>query len=387
MDTGVSNNEGLSPLSSLNNNSSGPPQTTQGATLPSSAYSYQAGSWPTPGSSSSSSYVYTTSNPEQTTPLSQPSAYSNTSANANTGRGMYSPSMNYNARGSSQSPATGNDNMPSGPPPPASYSLPPYSSSSTQSTIPSHTHQQQPILSSQAPAVSQPPQQSTTPIADSYPRPPPPQAYYTQTSTPQQQTFQSFASHQPSQHSPASTAMASRGLVSMPPHSPAGLHPPPSYGPPRQFHGYHTVPHSMGGGVLSNITSPNTPMTLVNGGLGVHHPGMYSMYGHPPPTAADRPFKCDQCPQSFNRNHDLKRHKRIHLAVKPFPCSHCDKSFSRKDALKRHKLVKGCGSKDDNTNNAATTNTEGTTTSNPNDGSSEDPNRTTGKRDPAPMHP
>jgi len=48
----------------------------------------------------------------------------------------------------------------------------------------------------------------------------------------------------------------------------------------------------------------------------------------------ERPFKCDQCPQSFNRNHDLKRHKRIHLAVKPFPCPNCEKSFSRKDALK-----------------------------------------------------
>jgi uncharacterized Zn-finger protein len=56
----------------------------------------------------------------------------------------------------------------------------------------------------------------------------------------------------------------------------------------------------------------------------------------------DRPFKCDQCPQSFNRNHDLKRHKRIHLAVKPYPCAHCEKQFSRKDALKRHILVKGC---------------------------------------------
>ncbi|PVH67260.1 hypothetical protein DL98DRAFT_444091, partial [Cadophora sp. DSE1049] len=43
-----------------------------------------------------------------------------------------------------------------------------------------------------------------------------------------------------------------------------------------------------------------------------------------------RQFKCDQCPQSFNRNHDLKRHKRIHLAVKPFPTGHCEKSFSRK---------------------------------------------------------
>ena len=48
----------------------------------------------------------------------------------------------------------------------------------------------------------------------------------------------------------------------------------------------------------------------------------------------DRRLKCNKCPQSFNRNHDLKRHKRIHLAVKPFPCGHCEKSFSRKDALK-----------------------------------------------------
>jgi hypothetical protein len=47
-----------------------------------------------------------------------------------------------------------------------------------------------------------------------------------------------------------------------------------------------------------------------------------------------RPFRCDECPASFNRNHDLKRHKRIHLAVKPFPCGFCDKSFSRKEALK-----------------------------------------------------
>ena len=124
--------------------------------------------------------------------------------------------------------------------------------------------------------------------------------------------------------------------------------------------------------VFSNVQNPNGGLALV----GVH-PGMMPGFnsghaaqmphfmGHNPhqqPASTDRPFKCDQCPQSFNRNHDLKRHKRIHLAVKPFPCNHCDKSFSRKDALKvccdshihhsehfansvpqRHILVKGCG--------------------------------------------
>lgn len=59
--------------------------------------------------------------------------------------------------------------------------------------------------------------------------------------------------------------------------------------------------------------------------------------------ATERPFKCENCPLSFNRNHDLKRHARIHLSVKPFPCNFCDKRFSRKDALKRHMLVKRCG--------------------------------------------
>lgn len=138
----------------------------------------------------------------------------------------------------------------------------------------------------------------------------------------------------------------------------------PNAGPPPQL-GYHRPPWpsyslpAMPGPIMTNVHNPNSPMSLVGGlqpgflaGFNSGHvASMQQMYGgHPPLTghaqpspANDRPFKCDQCPQSFNRNHDLKRHKRIHLSIKPFPCAHCDKSFSRKDALKRHILVKGCG--------------------------------------------
>ncbi|KAL9099713.1 MAG: hypothetical protein Q9163_004822, partial [Psora crenata] len=107
----------------------------------------------------------------------------------------------------------------------------------------------------------------------------------------------------------------------------------------------------LGQPIMSNVTTPGTQMAMIGLPPGMpgsmvpeYHSGhaaqLYGNHNQPP---NDRPFKCDQCPQSFNRNHDLKRHKRIHLAVKPFPCGHCDKSFSRKDALKRHILVKGCG--------------------------------------------
>lgn len=115
----------------------------------------------------------------------------------------------------------------------------------------------------------------------------------------------------------------------------------------------HHPPHH--GPVMSNLHQPGTPMSLVPGGSSHHsqqfgQPFAYRMtqcgpggYGSGPGGGGgasgsganqDRPFKCDQCPQSFNRNHDLKRHKRIHLPVKPFPCGVCEKSFSRKDALK-----------------------------------------------------
>ena len=87
--------------------------------------------------------------------------------------------------------------------------------------------------------------------------------------------------------------------------------------------------------IMAGMPSQALPPGMMQPGYPVTSGQAAMMYGaqqHLPMN--DRPFKCDQCPQSFNRNHDLKRHKRIHLAVKPFPCNHCDKSFSRKDALK-----------------------------------------------------
>ncbi|OQD75678.1 hypothetical protein PENDEC_c006G00233 [Penicillium decumbens] len=133
---------------------------------------------------------------------------------------------------------------------------------------------------------------------------------------------------------------------------------------PRQPWPSYSLP-AMNGPVMTNVHSPNSPMSVMGGMQPGLLPGFNSghiastqhLYGAHPPShgipapAADRPFKCDQCPQSFNRNHDLKRHKRIHLAVKPFPCAHCDKSFSRKDALKRHILVKGCGKEGESDSN------------------------------------
>ena len=98
-----------------------------------------------------------------------------------------------------------------------------------------------------------------------------------------------------------------------------------------QYSGYNLP--AMNGPIMSNVHTAGNQMALF-GGMNMQYP---PLYGHLPgqqQQQSDRPFKCDQCPQSFNRNHDLKRHKRIHLAVKPFPCGHCEKGFSRKDALK-----------------------------------------------------
>lgn len=129
--------------------------------------------------------------------------------------------------------------------------------------------------------------------------------------------------------------------ISGPPMSGPPMSGPPMSGPPLSGPPMSGPPMHLSNPIMSNMGHPGTPMSLMNmpnaipGMLPGFHSGTAAqMFGNQIPPGGERPFHCDQCPQSFNRNHDLKRHKRIHLSVKPFPCGHCEKSFSRKDALK-----------------------------------------------------
>ncbi|CUS09427.1 unnamed protein product [Tuber aestivum] len=174
-----------------------------------------------------------------------------------------------------------------------------------------HSSQPHPPMGNQS-------QQSHDPYSPqgSLPPPTPSQPYYGQQQQQQQQ--------QNLQMSPAN--MMGRQMNPVP-HYPSLVPLQPNYKPQYSLPG-------VGGTAMS-------PILHGHAGPMAHYPG-----AHHQQQQTERPFKCDQCPQSFNRNHDLKRHKRIHLAVKPFPCNNCEKSFSRKDALKRHRLVKGCGKND-----------------------------------------
>lgn len=118
---------------------------------------------------------------------------------------------------------------------------------------------------------------------------------------------------------------------------------------PRQPYPSYSIP-AMNGPVMTNVHSPNNQMSMMGGMQPAMVPGFHSGHvasiqqmhgGHPPPPGHgipgahnDRPFKCEKCLAGFNRNHDLKRHKKIHDAIKPFNCKNCGKAFSRKDALK-----------------------------------------------------
>ncbi|KAI1283910.1 hypothetical protein F5Y07DRAFT_348031 [Xylaria sp. FL0933] len=51
---------------------------------------------------------------------------------------------------------------------------------------------------------------------------------------------------------------------------------------------------------------------------------------------SQKKYKCPQCPSSFKRPENLKRHERGHDESRRFVCQICDKSFARSDILARH---------------------------------------------------
>jgi len=164
------------------------------------------------------------------------------------------------------------------------YSTKPASSMSQDTHYPSY-----PPTSNRSPPIAAQQQQMYTHPA---PQPQPLRHPLVHSHAHSMQTYPPTSSHAPSV---------------MPPHP----HPPPQYNPPMPY------------------TEP------INNG---------TQY----PASPNRPFSCDMCALSFNRQHDLKRHRETHSGEKPFLCNGgCGKTFTRKDALKRHQLVKQCGHDDE----------------------------------------
>lgn len=273
--------------------------------------------------------------------------------------GMYSPSsMNSIARGSdyglparSLPPSTSNSEF---------FQLPPFNATmSAPVNLPAMYPPQLPMSSGMMhQQVTGNSQMQNSQAQDQYGVRLPPTPTYsnqaTSTSSPQPNTFSPSSATSSNPMRPH-TSNSQKQMHSAPGSLDLGQPLPHQQSPPqyqRPF-GQFPLPNTNGGPqvngpVMTNMHTPNANMALVGGSMPANFmppyasghaatmQAMYAAHGAHPGQGplSDRPFKCDQCMQSFNRNHDLKRHKRIHLAVKPYPCGHCDKSFSRKDALK-----------------------------------------------------
>lgn len=326
-----------------------PPNTNHSELTSSSGVSTSTSQYPTTMAYSNGQYMYSPPAQGSATHYGYPSAQAQQHQYGQARGGMFTPRHD---RPLGQEDSLGKGLNP--PPYEMNHQLPPFTPSSNGSTVPTissqqqHHHHQQ-MMTAQTPVSSSAPQQSPALAQDSFrpPQPPTPTYSYHQSGTPQHSNFPYSTGPSPTLSHQQSPVSAGGSIPRMSPAVSQGTMPTIPSNSAQPSYPYQRPPPQYPPGpapVFSNVQNPNGQLALV----GVH-PGMMTGFnsghaaamphflGHPqhqPPAANDRPFKCDQCPQSFNRNHDLKRHKRIHLAVKPFPCNHCDKSFSRKDALK-----------------------------------------------------
>lgn len=340
-----------------------PPNTNHGEGISSSGVSTSGSQYPTTMAYSNGQYIYSPPTQGPAAHYGYPPAHHQQNQYGQARGGMFAPLRSDRQLGQQDSLGKGLN------PPPyeMNHQLPPFTPSSNASSMPSisaqhhqqqqqqqqqhhHHHHHQQMIGSQTPASSSAPQQSPSLAQESFrpPQPPTPTYNYHSSGTPQHSNFPYSTGPSPTLSQQQSPISAGGSMPRMSPAVSQGAMPSiPSNNPAQSPYPYQRPAPQYASGpapVFSNVQNPNGQLALVGVHPGMmpgfnsgHAAAMPHFMGHPQhqqPAANDRPFKCDQCPQSFNRNHDLKRHKRIHLAVKPFPCNHCDKSFSRKDALK-----------------------------------------------------
>jgi uncharacterized Zn-finger protein len=124
-----------------------------------------------------------------------------------------------------------------------------------------------------------------------------------------------------------------------PPKNLINLDSPPTF-PNRTRSGKELSATQQSGYLMLNITTTDNPQqprqpTCAPAQVASHQSVSISTWN---PAAESRPFSCDQCQWSFQRQNELTRHENTHKGEQPFLCHGCGKAFTRKDALRRHQV-------------------------------------------------